>query len=528
MAFDDGNFTETSGGILTPTRRELLRMGGILAGGAALSSLMPGASALAQEPTKGGTLRMGLEGGTASDSFDPTTYNDNIPITLALIMMNGLIEYDADGNPTGELFETWEVNDGATEWTFNVRQGITFSNGKTLDADDIIYSINLHRTESSKSPVKGQLAPIVEMKALNPKQVYMKMSEGNADLPVLLGDFHIVVVPNGHTDWENPIGTGAYVLETFEPGVIATFKSRGEYWKPGRGNFERIEVRYVTDSAARMAALQSGEIDVANRLDPRTAPSLMNNPALKVVQTKGTGYRYCFVAKVTVAPTNNKDLRLALKYGIDREQICKNVFNGFATPGNDTLLDAANPFFNAELKPKAYDPDKAAFHFKKAGVSGVELKVSEGAWSSSPDCAQLYQQNMKKAGIDLAITKVAADGYWSDTWLKVPFCAVFWGRRMSADQTFTTCFGGKSDFNDSDWRNAEFDALLAQARVELDPAARKVIYDECQVMISDDAGHVNFAVSDYLDGYSPKVQGVKPHARFDMDDNRVAEKAWFA
>jgi len=135
---------------------------------------------------------------------------------------------------------------------------------------------------------------------------------------------------------------------------------------------------------------------------------------------------------------------------------------------------------------------------------------------------------MKKAGIDLAITKVAADGYWSDTWLKVPFCAVFWGRRMSADQTFTTCFGGKSDFNDSDWRNAEFDALLAQARVELDPAARKVIYDECQVMISDDAGHVNFAVSDYLDGYSPKVQGVKPHARFDMDDNRVAEKAWFA
>lgn len=529
--FDESEMSRSRGGILMPTRREILRAGGVLALGAASSGLMSIGSASAQQPKRGGVLRMGLEGGTASDSFDPTTYNDSVPILLSLIMMNGLIEYDTAGNPQGELLESWEAKSGATEWVFNVRKGIKFSNGKTLDADDIIYSIQLHRTEQSKSAAKGQLAGITEIKALSPNQVYIKLDAGNADLPVLLGDYHLVVVPNGHTDWSKPIGTGAYVLESFEPGVRAYFKSTGEYWKSGRGNFEAVEVLYITDPAARISALQSGQIDVANRLDPRTANELMQNPELNVVRTQGTGFRYVFVARVTMKPTDNKDLVLALKYGIDREMICKNVYNGFATPGNDTLMDAASPYYNADMPQRAYDPDKAAFHWKKAGMGGaspVELIVSEGAWSSSVDCGQVYQQNMDKAGLKLDVKRVAGDGYWSDTWLKVPFCAVIWARRMSPDQTFQTSFGGKSDYNDSDWRNPDFDALLAQGRVELDPGARKAIYDECQTMVAEDAGHVHFATADFLDGYSKKVQGVQPHPRFDMDDCRVAEKAWFA
>lgn len=521
---------EVQSSLFMPTRRDILRVGGLAMAGGMLASPFSMGSARASEPKKGGTLRLGLEGGTASDSFDPTTYNSSIPIVLSLAMMNGLIEYDDDGIPRGELLESWEASNGATEWVFNVRQGITFSNGKTLDADDIIYSIELHRTKESKSAVKGQLATVSEIKALSPKQVYIKLSEGNADLPVLLGDFHLVVVPNGHTDWSKPIGTGAYVLESIEPGVRVLFRSRGEYWKPGRGNFDAVEVRYITDAAARTAALQSGQIDGANRLDPRTVPLLQKLPTLQIMQTKGTGFRYAFVARCNDVPTKSKDLRLALKYGIDREQICQTLLNGFATPGHDHVLDDKNPFFNSELPRPTYDPDKAQFHFKKAGLSAsdrLELKVSEGAYSMAVDAAQIYQQNMSKAGIDLAVTRVAADGYWTDTWLKVPFCAVQWSRRMSADQALTTCYGGKSDYNDSDWRNEKFDRMLAEARIELDEAKRKEIYYECQAMVADDAGHVVFANSDYLDGYSSKIKGVTPHARFDLADRRVAEKAWF-
>jgi peptide/nickel transport system substrate-binding protein len=154
--------------------------------------------------------------------------------------------------------------------------------------------------------------------------------------------------------------------------------------------------------------------------------------------------------------------------------------------------------------------------------------VSEGAFGTSVDAGQVYQQSMKSAGIDLKVTKASADGYWDNVWLKTPFCAVQWARRMSTDQTLSTSYSSKSDWNDSDWRNPDFDKLLALARVELDPVARKTIYDECQSMVYDDAGHVVFAITDTLDGYAANVKGVKPHPRFELADCRVAEKGWFA
>lgn len=486
--------------------------------------------AQAEEVKKGGTLRLGMEGGSASDSLDPRTYADSVMIAASLAIMNGLIEFDSDGNPTGELLESWDVQPGAQDWVFNVRQGIKFSNGKALDADDIIYSIQLHRGET-KSPAKGILEQIAEIKAISPSQVGITLSAGNADFPAILGDYHLVVVPKDHTDWENPIGTGAFVLESFEPGVRIAFKNRGDYWKPNRGNFDNVEILYIQDPAARTAALQSGQVDAVNRLDARTVDLLMKDPNVAIVRTKGTGNRFCFVARVTDDPFTNRDLRLALKWGIDREKIIKQVYNGYAVPGNDHTLDALNPYYNTSMPQRVFDPDKAAFHFKKAGLAAgtkIELQTSEGAWGSAVDCAQIYQESLKAAGIDLTVNKVSGDGYWDNVWLKVPFCAVYWGRRLTADQTFTQVYGSGSDWNDSNWRVPEFDALLAEARIELDDTKRKELYDKCQEMIAEDGGMICFAITDYLDGYSPKVKGAAPHARYDMNDNRIAEKGWFA
>lgn len=497
---------------------------------------IPAASALfskaqAAEPKKGGTLRIGMEGGSASDSLDPSTYADSVMIAASLAIMNGLVEFDSEGNPTGELLESWEAQPGAQEWVFNVRQGIKFSNGKTLDADDIVYSIQYHRTADSKSPAKGILEPISEIKALSPTQVSITLTAGNADFPYLLGDYHLVVVPKDHTDWENPIGTGAFVLESFEPGVRISLKNRGDFWKPDRGNFDNVEILYIQDPAARTAALESSQVDCINRVDARTIDTLSKNPNVVITRAKGTGNRFCFVSRVTMDPFTNKDLRTALKWGIDREKIIKQVYNGYAVPGNDHTLDALNPYYNTKMPQRTYDPDKAAFHFKKAGLaagSKIELQTSEGAWGTAVDCAQIYQESLKSCGIDLSVTKVSGDGYWSNVWTKVPFCAVYWGRRMSADQTFTQVYGSASEWNDSDWRRPDFDAILAEARIELDDDKRHELYDRAQEMIADDGGMICFAITDGLDAYSPKVMGAAAHPRYDLNDNRIAEKGWFA
>ena len=511
------------------SRRDFMSGVAMIGAGMAVAPSLFSGTAQAATPKVGGTFRIGMEGGSATDSLDPRTYADSVMIAASLCVMNGLVEFDPSGKPTGELLESWEAKPGAKEWVFNIRKGVKFSNGKTLTADDILYSIAIHRGET-KSPAKGILKQITEIKKVNENQIAVTLEAGNADFPVILGDYHIVVVPDGFTDWQKPIGTGGYTLESFEPGVRLVFKRRGDYWKAGRANFDMVEIRNIQDPAARTAALQSGQVDAINRLDPRTVNLLMKDKKLNVVRTKGTGNRFCFVSRVTEKPFDNKDLRLALKYGIDREKIIQQVYNGFATPGNDHTLDALNPFYNTAMPQRKYDPDKAAFHFKKAGLGDakIELQASEGAWGSAVDCATLFQESLKKAKINLDVKKVSADGYWDNVWLKAPFCAVYWGRRLSADQTFTQVYGSASDWNDSNWRVPEFDKLIGEARAELDEKKRKELYFHAQEMIAEDGGMICFAITDYLDGYAKNVMGAEAHARYDMNDDRIAEKGWFA
>ncbi len=502
-----------------------------LAGAAALglSATSLTAATAAETPKKGGTLRVGMEGGSASDSLDPRTLSDSIPMFCAMALWNFLVEIDNAGNAVPELAESWEAKPGAAEWTFKLRKGIHFGSGKEFDADDAIYSINLHRGET-KSAAKDQLSVISEIKKVDSHTITCVLTGGNADFPYAFADYHLVMVPNGFTDFSKPDGTGHYTLETFEPGVRVVMKAKpGDYWKPGRGNFDAIDLRYILDTAARTQALISGQVDVVNRLNPKTAKLVAKSPNITIVQSKGNGLRYDFVAHRDTKPFDNVDVMLGLKYGIDRQKIVDTVFSGFATVGNDHLVAPSSKYFDASLPQRPYDPEKAAFHFKKAGMSGpFELEVSEGAYTGATDSALLFQESLKKAGATLNIKRVSGDGYWSNVWLKSPFCAAYWGSRPTVDLQLSQAFLSDAAWNDTKWKRPDFDKLVVAARAELDDAKRKEMYGEAQRMISDDGGLICFAISDFLDGYSKKVRGAEPHARYDLNDLRITERGWFA
>ena len=507
-----------------PDRRAFLA-GATLLG--ALGGVAPGfARAADATPTSGGTLKLGMSGGATSDNLDPRTVTDWVPVNLAFQVMNGLIEIDEKNQPTPELLERWEAKPGAAEWIFDVRRDVTFSNGKTLDADDVIYSLNLHRGDT-KSAAKSTIEDITDIRKLGPNQIGITMSSGNVDLPYLLSDYHFFVVPNGWTDWMKPVGTAGYTLETFRPGIQTVTKKRDGYWKQGRGHVDSIEILCISDTVARTNALISGQVDVINRLNGRTVDLLKRRAGVQVIRNPA-GQHATFLMNVTDSPYTDNNVRLAMKYAIDRQKIIDTVLNGYGVLGNDHPIPKTNPYYASDLPQHSFDPDKAKFYLKQAGLTEVPvtLQVSDAAFTGATDAALLYQSAAAQGGVAMDVKRAAADGYWESVWLKSPFCVSYWGGRPTADQMLTIAYKSDAKWNETSWRRPAFDALLVAARTETDEGKRKGMYFDLQKMISEDGGAVIPMFIDYLEAGAAKVKGMGPHPLFDLMGQRIGEKVW--
>jgi peptide/nickel transport system substrate-binding protein len=246
---------------VTISRREFLST--TLALGLALPAATALAGkALAAEPKRGGRVRLGLGLGSTTDTLDPATYNDTYMQVVGFGFRNCLTEVNNDDELIPELAESWEASDDATQWTFKLRKGVEFHSGKTLDAEDVIASVAHHRGEASKSPAKGILAPIAEMKADGSETVVFKLNEGNADFPFLLSDYHIGICPakDGDLDWQSGDGTGGYTLTDFEPGVRSFLTRNPNFFKEGQAFFDEAEVLSIIDVNARTSPVVRAEV----------------------------------------------------------------------------------------------------------------------------------------------------------------------------------------------------------------------------------------------------------------------------
>ena len=253
---------------------------------------------------------------------------------------------------------------------------------------------------------KPILAQIATVKADGPDTVVFELPDGNVGFPALTSSVGLVIIPDGDTDYRRGMGTGGYILEQFEPGVRSRVKRNPNYWKAGRGNFDTVEMICIKDATARANALLTGQIDAYNAVDPRTVALLERNSAVRINRVKSKAH-FAFPMMVDQAPFTSNDVRLAMKYAIDREEIVKRVLGGFGSPGNDHPLSAAYEFYDGSIPQRAYDPDKAKFHLAKAGEANlrVQLHVSETPFAGATDAAVLFS-----AGYDVKQLLIGAEG----------------------------------------------------------------------------------------------------------------------
>ncbi len=514
-----------------PSRRDLLAGALKLGATAPISGLLlpraAEAAALPEDlPRSGGTLRLGLGGGSTTDSLDPRLWNDSVMIDVAFGLYNTLVENTADNRPVPELASAYESRDRAKTWVFTLRKDVAFHNGKLFDAEDAIYSLNLHRGRSS-SGAAAALRDVTDIAAIDDHRIEVTLASANADFPAALTDYHLVMVPDGFTDWSKPIGTGAFTVESFDPGIRIVLKKAGAYWKPNRGYLDRVVYAVINETAPRMNALISGEVDAINRADPRTVSRIAKSPAFEIIRASG-GWYPVMAMMVDRYPYNNLDVRLAMKYAVDREIMVKALFSGYGSLGNDHPIPRGDPYFNGELPQLACDPDKARFHFAKAGISdpSIVLQTSDAAFNGAIDMAAEFQATARKCDIPIVVKQEPADGYFSKIWLKGAFVSSYWGGRPSATQMLEVAYKSSAPWNDSHWNNATFDKLLADAQAEVDVTKRRQFIWDMQAMLTEQSGTLIPCFRDWLSAQNRKVGGHTPHSGFDMDNGRIAEKAW--
>ncbi len=507
------------------TRREFLGLA--LAAGLAL----PGAgSALAAGPKRGGVFRAGLASGSTTDSLDPATWSNNFMADLGMgVYADTLFEIDPDFNAVPNLVESYDHDGTARVWSLKLKKGVTFHDGRRLTSADVLASIRHHVGEKAKSPMKPVLAVVETMRADGDHEVVFELKYPYADFPYLLTDYHLPILPardDGRLDWEAGVGTGPYRLETFRPGQRVRGVRNPDYH--GTAWFDAVELLVIHDVVARTAALNSGDIHYMDRCDLKTLNLLKRNPQVEVTDIPSLSH-YTAPMDCTAAPFSDVNVRLALKYAIDREQILKKVMFGHGRAGNDNPLAPAMKYAIDPKPVHVYDPDRARFHLKKAGLDklSVEIAASDAPFAGAIDTAQLMREHAKAAGIDIRVNRVPADGYWSNVWMKKPWCFSQWGGRPTADWMLSVAYAPDAPWNESRWKNARFGELLKAARAETDDARRAGMYAEMQQLIHDDGGEIVLAFNNFVSAISRKVGHGRLNVNYDHDGGYMYRRWWF-
>lgn len=514
--------------MIRPTRREILKYAAISAGALMLPSVSMAQSA---QPKRGGHLKIGFGGASTKTTLDPRPYTGDGYLIIGFAVHNRLVAVSNKTQIVPELAESWESPDKGKTWNFKLRKDVTFHNGKPFTSEDAIASIQLHLGDNSGSALRSILAPIASLKKEGDNAFILELSAPNLDFPAILSEVHLPMLPvkDGKADFESGIGTGAYKLESFEPGISAKLTRFDGYWNAANAGFlDSVEVIVANDATARMNALRSGEVDVINKVEPTTARLLARMPGI-VVKEVASGQHATMAMFCDTAPFKDVNVRMALKHAIDRDEIVKKVYMGMATIGNDNPVSQFHKYYAGDIPQTKYDPDLAKHYLKKAGVDNlaVDLSVADIGFSGAIMAGQLFQESSKAAGINLNLIRESEDTYFETVWMKKPFTVDYWGYRGTADWILSLVYERGVNYNESHWDNDQFNKLLVAARSETDESRRAEMYRDMQVLVHDDGGTIIPIFTHHVWATNSRVKTPADVAsNYELDGYRCIERWW--
>ncbi|MBB2706728.1 UNVERIFIED_ORG: peptide/nickel transport system substrate-binding protein [Rhizobium esperanzae] len=509
---------ETSINIFTSTtmpRRNFLKAG--LAVGSCIA-LAPAIAdrAHAGEPSRGGTLRVGLGAAGAKSSLNPFISTGDMDFAVAQSIYDRLTDFDGNGHIYNSLAEDFSHNKEGNVWKIRIRSGIVWHDGTPFSAKDVVYSLQYMLTPENKADgftnLSGLMKPS-DIRALDDSTVEVSLAKPYALLPQVLGSKVMFLVKDGTKDFTQPVGTGPFRFVEWSQGQRVTLKRNDAFRKPGMPYLDGVEFIAINDPTARMNALIADQVDVVAQLDGNLARIVEANPAMALLRSTSAATTDQFMM-VAQKPFTDVRVRQAMRLLVDREQLVANALAGYGRIGND-LHCITDPDYASALPQRQHDPDQARSLLKQAGYDNdlsFELYTSDAAPGMLAS-ATLIANQAKQAGVKIDLTVVPPDSYYSGPkFKKTAMASSDWGQH-TIESVFGQAYARGAYWNEPDWTNDAFDKWVSMARTTFDPSQRKDYLFEAQKIIWEDGGYIIWGFRDLLDAANVRVKGLSPSSQ---------------
>ena len=471
-------------------------------------------------PSKGGRLRVGVVTAGAAETISVFS-GVSTPDIIRIYALYDPMFFPAEGGTvTGGLVEKAVSNASATIWTFHLRRGVTFHNGKPFNADDIVYTIQKSwaNPKNAYNAVLSSIVNFAGVRKLDNYTVEVPLKLGLAEFPSVTCILNCYVVQAGTTKFDDGIGTGPFKMGSFQPGQRSTFPANRNYWMAGRPHVDELVVdsTYATSQTC-LNALLAGDLDVVPGVPPALAAVNGKSGRLILGNQPGPGF-VAPVFRVDKTPFNDVRVRQALKLIPNRPSYVSAAFDGYAVPGND-CPGYTDRYWAKDLKP-SHDPEKARSLLKSAGFENLAITLrTSDIFPGQSAIAILYKQDAKAAGVNVNIQQISPATYYTSAqgFLTRDFSVTTYNTGVNSLATFyLTSMTANGPFNESHWGAATAfgskNALLLDALREVDTAKAGDKWHAVQEQQFSEGPYIIPANTNWVDAYSPAVRGVQTTA----------------
>ncbi len=460
----------------------------------------PTVKAVAAGPQYGGNLR--YVGNVNPDTMDPNQSNEFIGRYIYYMIYNSLVKYAPDFSLEPELSKSWDISADGKKVTFRLQQGVKFDDGSEFDANTVLWNFHYLADQKNQSKIRTTLSnDVASVEVVDKYTVVYNLKNPLRSLLSFLGERSgFMLNPKAVEQWgggptgqygRHPSGTGAFVMSEWTIGSRFVVTKNSKYWETGKPYLDKVTMLNVPDYTVNLAMLRTGEADIMDGMRNEDRKLVVGNPDVKVIEHKSGRY-YGIRISVDRVPWDNKTLRAAIAYAIDRQTVIDAVWGG---AGRIAYTPEAANWAEISDKIYAFDPAMARQKLKEAGYpNGITFNywctTETLDYVSAPLCESI-QAMLSNVGIKTNIVVVPASDYFNkQVNRETHFNHTSFAPRADPDGRLWRVFhtGGASNVNG--YSNPEVDKLLDEAAKLYDITKAKEIYTKAQRIIAEDAGTV--------------------------------------